>query len=39
MVRRIKPLTGVADPNHKILTAEKVNVTVADTRSGKSQEH
>ncbi|SIT47627.1 hypothetical protein BN2476_590039 [Paraburkholderia piptadeniae] len=39
MTRRKEPLTGVAGPTHKILIAEKVNVAVADTKSGKSHEH
>jgi hypothetical protein len=34
-----KILLELADPNHKILTGETVNVTVPDTKGGKSHDH
>jgi hypothetical protein len=34
-----KILMELADPNHKILTAETVNVTVPDTKGGKPHTH
>jgi hypothetical protein len=34
-----KILLELADPNHKILTGETINVTVPDTKGGKPHEH
>lgn len=34
-----KILLELADPNHKILTSQTVNITVPDTRTGKSHQH
>jgi hypothetical protein len=34
-----KILLELADPNHKILTGETINVTVPDTKGGKPHDH